>query len=191
MLRYELGRFVNPESADTCIVDSNSMYTSLISQYDSLGNELTANFIHFQYEANKQLPKLQISRNENSGRSLANTNYNRNSGRRNPNLSNQYQRAQPNYDSNHNDNSRTLSPQNRVLNCEQTAVCDIIINNTLQEAFKIVIHPMAEVRFIESIRNGTHVNIDSIQPSSIWISPRSKRNRVSFLCLPGGIGKGF
>ena len=167
------------------------MHTSLISQYDARGNELTANFIHFQSEANKQLPRSITTRNENSGRSLANTNYNRNSGRRNPNPSNQYQRAQPNYDSNRNDNSRNLSPQNRVLNCEQTAVCDIIINNPLQEAFKIVIHPMAEVRFIESIRNGTHVNIDSIQPSSIWISPRSQRNRVSFLCLPGGIGKGF
>ena len=65
-------------------------------------------------------------------------------------------------------------PQSKVLNCEQTAVCDITINNPLREAFRVVIHPMAEVRFIESIRNGTHVNIDSIQPSSIWLFPQSK-----------------
>ena len=84
--------------------------------------------------------------------------------------------------------NRANQPESKVLNCEQTAVCDIIINNPLREAFRIIIHPMAEVRFIESIRNGTHVNIDSIQPSSIWISPRSQRNQVSFLCLPGGIG---
>ena len=82
-------------------------------------------------------------------------------------------------------------PQSKVLNCEQTAVCDITINNPLIEAFRVVIHPMAEVRFIESIRNGTHVNIDSIQPSSIWLFPQSKRNRVSFLCLPGGIENGL
>lgn len=84
--------------------------------------------------------------------------------------------------------NRASQPESKVLNCDQTAVCDITINNPLREAFRIIIHPMAEVRFIESIRNGTHVNIDSIQPSSIWLSPRSQRNRVSFLCLPGGIG---
>ena len=81
--------------------------------------------------------------------------------------------------------------KSKVLNCEQTAVCDITINNPLREAFRVVIHPMAEVRLIESIRNGTHVNIDSIQPSSIWLFPESKRNRVSFLCLPGGIENGL
>lgn len=84
--------------------------------------------------------------------------------------------------------NRAIQPESKVLNCEQTAICDITINNPLPEAFRIIIHPMAEVRFIDSIRNGTHVNIDSIQPSSIWLSPRSQRKRVSFLCLPGGIG---
>ena len=49
---------------------------------------------------------------------------------------------------------------------------------------------MAEFRFIEFIRNGTNVNVDSIQPSTIWIPPQSKRNKISFLCLPGGLGKG-
>ena len=83
---------------------------------------------------------------------------------------------------------QNLRREPQVVNCDQTAVCDITINNPLREAFRIIIHPMAEVRFIESIRNGTHVNIDSIQPSSIWLSPRSQRKRVSFLCLPGGIG---
>ena len=163
------------------------MYTSLISQYDSNGEVLSADDIRKQFEINRKLP---ISGNENSGRSLANTNYNRNSGRRNPNLSNEFQRSKPTYGFNRNESSRMRTPQNRVINCEQTAVCDIFISNPLQEAFRIVIHPMAEVRFLESIRNGTHVNIGSIQPSSIWISPRSQRNRVSFLCLPGGIGKG-
>ena len=84
--------------------------------------------------------------------------------------------------------NRNSQSESKVLNCEQTAVCDITINNPLREAFRIIINPMAEVRLIESVRNGTHVNIDSIKPSSIWISPRSQRNRVSFLCLPGGIG---
>ena len=60
----------------------------------------------------------------------------------------------------------------------------------MQEAFQIVINPMADIRFIESIRNGTNVNAGSIKPSSILIAPQSQRNRVSFLCLPGGIGKG-
>ena len=87
-------------------------------------------------------------------------------------------------------NDRINCPRNQVLNCEQTSVCDITINNPLREAFRVVIHPMAEVRLLESIRNGTHVNVDSIQPSSVWIPPLSRKNRVSFLCLPGGIEKG-
>ena len=86
---------------------------------------------------------------------------------------------------------RPNQPRSKVLNCEQTAVCDITINNPLREAFRVVIHPMAEVRFIESIRNRTHVNVDAIQPSSIWLMSKSKRNRVSFLCLPGGIENGL
>ena len=90
----------------------------------------------------------------------------------------------------HHSNDHINKQCNQVLNCEQTSVCDITINNPLREAFRVVIHPMAEVRFLESIRNGTHVSVDSIQPSSVWISPRSRKNRVSFLCLPGGIEKG-
>ena len=90
----------------------------------------------------------------------------------------------------HHSNDDFNQPQSKVLNCEQTAVCDITINNPLREAFRVVIHPMAEIRILESIRNGTHVNVDSIQPSSVWIPPRSRKNRVSFLCLPGGIERG-
>ena len=76
----------------------------------------------------------------------------------------------------------------QVLNCERTGVCDITVSNPLREAFKIVIYPMAEIRQIQSAKNGTQVNVDSIKPSSIWISPQSYDNKVSFLCLPGGIG---
>ena len=55
---------------------------------------------------------------------------------------------------------RTIPVHNakdKVLNCEKTNVCDVEIDNPLREAFKIIIHPMAEIRFLESVRNGTHV----------------------------------
>ena len=160
-MRYELGKYVHPESSKACSLADYSIFNHFIGHYDSNGNELFRYDIRKQHEANKLLPK-----NENSGRSLGYNN-------------------QRNYQRN-----RSNQSQNQVLNCEQTAVCDITINNPLREAFRVVIHPMAEVRFIQSIRNGTHVNIDSIQPSSVWLSPQSQRNRVSFLCLPGGIEKG-
>ena len=158
-----------------------------MGQYDSRGNELSSSDVERLYEAVKKL-----STNENSGRSLAipKPNYNRDFGRQNSYQNNQNQRTQRINNFNGNNNNRMDSPKSQVLNCEQTAVCDIIINNPLYEAFKVVIHPMAEIRFLQSIRNGTHVNIDSIQPSTIWLSPQSIRNRVSFLCLPGGIGRG-
>lgn len=91
----------------------------------------------------------------------------------------------------HHFNDHISKQRNQVLNCAQTSVCDIKINNPLREALRVVIHPMAEVRFLESFQNGTFVDIDSIQPSSIWLFPKSKRNRVSFLCLPGGIEIGL
>ena len=169
-MRYELGKYVHPESSKACSLAVYSIFNHFISHYDPNGNELGPNDIKKQREANKLLPK-----NENSGRSLRYNNQ-RNSDRRT--LNRNYQRT------------RSNPSRNQVLNCEQTAVCDITINNPLKEAFRVVIHPMAEVRFIESIRNGTHVNVDSIQPSSIWLSPQSQKNRVSFLCLSGGIEKG-
>jgi len=177
--RYELGKFVNPESSRACSLDSYSILNHFISQYDTSGNELGPDDIRNQREANKLLPKY-----ENSGRSLIRNNQHI-TGLKNRIQNYEKIRPQQRY---HNHNFRNNQPQNRILNCDHTSVCDIIINNPLQEAFKIMIKPMAEVRFIESIRNGTHLNIGSIQPSSIWLSPQSQRNRVSFLCLPGGIG---
>ena len=181
IFRYELGNFVHPESSKACSLALYSIFNHFISHYDSIGNELGPNHIRKQREANKRLPK-----NENSGRSLINNNHRISDGKT---LNRNFQRARAEQ-VHHNPNHRSNPSQNQVLNCEQTAVCDITINNPLQEAFRIIIHPMAEVRFIESIRNGIHVNIESIQPSSIWLSPQSQRNRVSFLCLPGGIVKG-
>ena len=181
IFRYELGYFVHPESSKACSLALYLIFNHFISHYDSRGNELGPNDIRKQREANKLLPK-----NENSGRSLGYKNRN-DSDKRSPNRN--YQRKST-PQAHQNPDDRINRSQNQVLNCEQTAVCDITINNPLREAFRVVIHPMAEVRFIESIRNGTHVNIDSIQPSSIWLSPQSQRNRVSFLCLPGGIEKG-
>ena len=169
-MRYELGKYVHPESSKACPLADYSIFNHFICHYDTNGNELGPYDIRKQREANKLLPK-----NENSGRSLGYNNQ-RNSDQRT--LNRNYQRNQSN------------PSQNQVLNCEQTAVCDITINNPLRKAFRVVIHPMAEVRFIQSIQNGTHVNIDSIQPSSVWLSPQSQKNRVSFLCLPGGIEKG-
>ena len=181
IFRYELGNFVHPESSKACSLALYSIFNHFISHYDSIGNELGPNDIRKQREANKLLRK-----NENSGRSLVNNNHRISDGKT---LNRNFQRARAEQVYRHPDD-RSNPSQNQVLNCEQTAVCDITINNPLREAFRIIIHPMAEVRFIESIRNGTHVNIESIQPSSIWLSPQSQRNRVSFLCLPGGIVKG-
>ena len=147
-MRYELGKYVHPESSKACSLADYSIFNHFIGHYDSNGNELFRYDIRKQHEANKLLPK-----NENSGRSLGYNN-------------------QRNYQRN-----RSNQSQNQVLNCEQTAVCDITINNPLREAFRVVIHPMAEVRFIQSIRNGTHVNIDSIQPSSSQFSLSARWNR--------------
>ena len=133
IFRYELGNFVHPESSKACSLALYSIFNHFISHYDSIGNELGQNDIRKQREANKLLPK-----NENSGRSLIDNNHRISDGRT---LNRNFQRARAQH-VHHSPNDRSNPSQNQVLNCEQTAVCDITINNPLREAFRIIIHPM-------------------------------------------------